>query len=297
MFSRICKNAINLGNKISYKFVLSNRYKHSNSKTVEQISHTVHILPAAENNYMYILVDVSTKEAAVIDPIDPDLVRSVLDKEKLKLTKIFTTHHLADHDGGNPVMQTMYPKIPIYGGDKRVKAVTKIAKNGDLVKLGTLRIKCLFDPQTTSGHVCYYVRPQNGKEYPCAFVGDTLFVGGMGDFTDSNVDEVYIAIHEVIAKMPEHCLIFPGHENTIDNIKFAASIDKKNPAIEEHMQIVQDLRSKREPTVPAVLMDEKTYNPFLRIGEKYLQEQLGVSNAKDALNMLRKKKKQWASTR
>ena len=37
---------------------------------------TVHTLPALSDNYMYLLVDKSSKEAAIVDPVNPQGVRS-----------------------------------------------------------------------------------------------------------------------------------------------------------------------------------------------------------------------------
>lgn len=39
------------------------------------------------------MVDEKTKEAAVIDPVDPDSVISAVNQENAKLTKVLTTHH------------------------------------------------------------------------------------------------------------------------------------------------------------------------------------------------------------
>lgn len=46
--------------------------------TVEDLSHmTIHLLPACDDNYMYLLVDKATKEAAVVDPHTPRTVSAL----------------------------------------------------------------------------------------------------------------------------------------------------------------------------------------------------------------------------
>lgn len=46
------------------------------SHSTENLGHmTVHVLPALQDNYMYLLVDKGTKEAAVVDPVHPQEVR------------------------------------------------------------------------------------------------------------------------------------------------------------------------------------------------------------------------------
>ena len=33
------------------------------------------VLPALSDNYMYLVIDEATKEAGIVDPVDPDKVR------------------------------------------------------------------------------------------------------------------------------------------------------------------------------------------------------------------------------
>ena len=55
---------------------MAQQRQHHSSTSVEQLSHmTVHILPALQDNYMYLLVDKQSKEAAIVDPVHPQAVR------------------------------------------------------------------------------------------------------------------------------------------------------------------------------------------------------------------------------
>ena len=42
---------------------------------------------------MYLLIDDKTQEAAIVDPVDPDKVLQAVDKYKVNLTSVLTTHH------------------------------------------------------------------------------------------------------------------------------------------------------------------------------------------------------------
>ena len=44
----------------------------------------VHILPALSDNYMYLVVDEDTKEAAIVDPVEPKKVYVYLFQNTLK---------------------------------------------------------------------------------------------------------------------------------------------------------------------------------------------------------------------
>lgn len=53
----------------------------------------VKILPALQDNYMYLIVDKATKEAAIVDPVDPQSVLQAVKDHGVKLTTVMTTHH------------------------------------------------------------------------------------------------------------------------------------------------------------------------------------------------------------
>lgn len=59
----------------------------------------VHLLPALSDNYMYILEDPDTKQAAVVDPVNADLILSKINELGLQLTTILATHSHYDHSG------------------------------------------------------------------------------------------------------------------------------------------------------------------------------------------------------
>lgn len=69
------------------------RGTHSHSEVHEYPTMDVQILPALQDNYMYLLVDKATNEAAVVDPVDPNTVIQAVGNCNAKLTTVLTTHH------------------------------------------------------------------------------------------------------------------------------------------------------------------------------------------------------------
>ena len=60
-------------------FPLTSMAEHHTSRSTEQLNHmTIKLLPALSDNYMYLLIDKATKEAAIVDPVNPDEVCSAL---------------------------------------------------------------------------------------------------------------------------------------------------------------------------------------------------------------------------
>ena len=45
----------------------------------------VRILPALSDNYMYLLVDETSQQAAVVDPVDPDTVIRAVEQVSITL--------------------------------------------------------------------------------------------------------------------------------------------------------------------------------------------------------------------
>lgn len=48
----------------------------------------VKILPALQDNYMYLIVDKATRDAAIVDPVDPASVLAAVTEEKVNLVKV-----------------------------------------------------------------------------------------------------------------------------------------------------------------------------------------------------------------
>nr|XP_021325388.1 hydroxyacylglutathione hydrolase, mitochondrial isoform X2 [Danio rerio] len=95
------------------------------SSLVEQSDMKVELLPALTDNYMYLLIDEETKEAAIVDPVEPQKVVDAVKKHGVKLKTVLTTHHHWDHAGGNEKLVKLMPGLTVYGGDDRVGALTQ----------------------------------------------------------------------------------------------------------------------------------------------------------------------------
>lgn len=92
-------------------------------------------------------------------------------------------------------------------------------------------MKVHFTPCHTAGHVLYEVNDNKGST-PSLFTGDTLFVAGCGRFFEGTAKQMYHALIEVVAKLPQETKVYCGHEYTQKNLEFAQTIEPKNSAIE-----------------------------------------------------------------
>nr|XP_061805862.1 hydroxyacylglutathione hydrolase, mitochondrial-like [Nerophis lumbriciformis] len=257
---------------------------------VEQGDMRVELLPALSDNYMYLLIDTDTKEAAVVDPVEPVKVVEAVRKHGVKLTTILTTHHHWDHAGGNEKMVKLMPGLKVYGGDDRVDAITKKVSHSSNLKVGSLNVKCLFTPCHTTGHICYYVTKDDSSEPPAVFTGDTLFSAGCGKFFEGTAEQMYKALIEILGRLPAETRVYCGHEYTVSNLKFARCVEPDNKDIQERLVWAKEKCSKGEPTVPSTLGDELTFNPFMRVKEKSVQDHVEQTDPIEAMRSLRKEK-------
>ncbi|XP_076026754.1 hydroxyacylglutathione hydrolase, mitochondrial [Genypterus blacodes] len=261
-----------------------------NSRVVDQANMRIEILPALSDNYMYLLIDQDSKEAAIVDPVEPVKVLEAIRKHGVNLTTVLTTHHHWDHAGGNEKMVKRIRGLKVYGGDDRVDALTKKVSNSHTFKIGSLNVKCLFTPCHTTGHICYYVTKENSTEPPAVFTGDTLFMAGCGKFFEGTAEQMYKALIEVLGQLPPETRVYCGHEYTVSNLKFARHVEPDNDDVLKKLAWAKEQCENGEPTVPSTLADEFTFNPFMRVKEKTVQDHVKQTDPIETMRSLRKEK-------
>lgn len=250
-------------------------------------------IEALSDNYMYLLVDETTKECAAVDPVEPSKILDQLKKHNLKLTKILTTHHHWDHSNGNAKLVKSFPtqQIDVYGGDDRIQALTHKISHNDTLQIGAnVHVQCLFTPCHTTGHMCYYVTNGSNDE-SLVFTGDTLFVAGCGRFFEGTPEQMYEALVGVLAKLPPRTLVYCGHEYTVENLRFAVNVDAGNEEAREKLDWAMRKREANEPTIPSTIGDEMRFNPFMRV-EK-LKARYGENDSIGCMGRLREEKNNW----
>ncbi|XP_063915998.1 hydroxyacylglutathione hydrolase, mitochondrial isoform X2 [Zophobas morio] len=247
------------------------------------------VLPALSDNYMYLIVDEKTKQAAIVDPVTPDTVLEAVEREGVNLTKVLTTHHHWDHAGGNEqLVKKSKNALQVFGGDKRIGALTNLVKHGDKFSIGDINVECLFTPCHTTGHICYYVNA--GGQPPAVFTGDTLFVAGCGRFFEGTAEQMHAALIDILGNLPDNTQVYCGHEYTEQNLKFAKHVEPDNPDILNRIEWARVKRGNREPTVPSTIADEKQTNPFMRVCQSSVQKHAKCENSIAAMQAIRKEK-------
>lgn len=161
--------------------------------------------------YTYLLADVQSGDAILIDPVREhfDRDRSLLEELNLKLALTIETHIHADHvTSGSLFRSTVGSKTAVSAAANTDCADVKIAHR-DVIQFGRHHLEARATPGHTSTCMSYY-----SEETDRIFTGDTLFIRGCGrtDFQEGDSEQLYRSVHEQIFSLPEHTLIYPGHD-------------------------------------------------------------------------------------
>jgi hydroxyacylglutathione hydrolase len=225
----------------------------------------IHQIPLLRDNYGYLLVCEKTNQAAVVDPSEAEPVLRKINEQKIDLKAILNTHHHRDHTGGNEGLLAGQ-RVDVYGhrSDRdRIPGLTRGIDEGDVISIGDLTGEVLFIPGHTTGHIAYLFGD-------ALFCGDTLFTAGCGRLFEGTPEQMHASLSKLMA-LRDDTRIFCGHEYTESNLRFALTVEPKNPKLVTRYERVQAQRARGLSTVPSSLEEEKQTNPFLRWDSKEIQ--------------------------
>jgi len=235
-------------------------------------------IPLLRDNYGYLIVCEKTKNAAIIDPSEADPVLARIDQEQVSLQAILNTHHHRDHTGGNEGILAKR-KAEVYGHKSdsgRIHGLSRGVDEGDEIQIGELKGTVLFIPGHTTGHVAYLFENN-------LFCGDTLFTAGCGRLFEGTPEQMHASLKKLMA-LPDNTKVYCGHEYTESNLRFAMSVEPKNPKLASRFERVQGLRARGTSTVPSTIEEEKQTNPFLRWDSKEIQAHVKAAHATTRLD-------------
>jgi hydroxyacylglutathione hydrolase len=176
-------------------------------------------------NFIYLIGDSVTREAAVVDPAwDVNAIIDYAAREGYNINKILITHYHPDHLGGsmmgtsvqgaaemlNKVDAKVYVNKHEADGTKRVAGLSDSdlvqVEAGDVFKVGELEVKFLHTPGHTPGSQCFLV---DGN----LISGDTLFVNSCGrvDLPGSDPEQMYYSLNHTLRNLDDSTVVYPGH--------------------------------------------------------------------------------------
>jgi len=242
----------------------------------------------SSDNYAYLVTDDKSKDAIIIDPANPEEVAPVLREQihakKIYLAAIMNTHHHWDHAGGN-IKLSAHPgiKVPKIIGGKDCEGVTFTPQDGESFKIGDISIKALYTPCHTQDSICWLMEDTTGR---VIFTGDTLFHGGCGKFFEGTAAEMHTALNKTLAAVPDDTVVYPGHEYTKSNVRFAMSV-LPSDAVKKLQAFAEE---NKETQGKFTIGDEKKHNVFMRVDDPEIQKATGKTDPVEVMGALRQLK-------
>jgi len=197
-------------------------------------------------NFVYLVGDTETREAAVIDAAwDIDALLEVVEKEDLKLKAALVTHFHPDHLGGNfmgnqiegaaELLKRNLPiKVWIHKAEadyvQRIAGLSRtdltLTDGSEELMLGDVRLQFLHTPGHTPGSQCFLV---DGR----LISGDTLFIGSCGrvDLPGSDPAQMYDSLVNKLKRLPDETVLYPGHNYADRPTSTIAEEKRRNPTM------------------------------------------------------------------
>ena len=220
---------------------------------------TVSAVPVLSDNYVWLIHDSESGEAAAVDPSVADPVLAAAEAQGLRITQVLNTHWHPDHTGGNDAIRNATGcAITGPAEAERVSRMDRIVSEGDRIRVGGSEAVVWDIPAHTAGHIALYFEDEG-----MIFVGDTMFAMGCGRLFEGTAEQMYANMQR-IADLPDDVRIYCGHEYTLANARFAAHVDPDNEDVRRRLERVSAQRDAGEITLPTTVADERATNPFVR---------------------------------
>jgi len=250
-------------------------------------------------NFHYLIACPKTRETLVIDPLDVARCLDTARRHDLNITKILNTHEHWDHIDGNGEMQAR-TGAAIYAHHGAVATIGNVDVGlhaGDEIKVGeTVTLKVLDTPGHTMSHLCLL----SDTDQPALFCGDTLFNAGAGNcHNGGDMDLLYDSFSGQLDKLPDHCLIYPGHDYIVNNLEF--TLDRE-PDNEQAARMLDKLQGQDPHQAHITTMgEERRINSFFRLDsptiiDKLRQDNIALPNnpeGREIFKALRQLRNSW----
>lgn len=227
------------------------------------------------DNYAYLVHDSAAGLTAIVDPSEPGPVKKALAGHGWTLTHILNTHHHLDHTGGNIPLKEEFGAVVVGPGKdrERIPGIDIGVDESAPWLFGKHAARILEIPAHTRAHIAFVFGDERA-----VFTGDTLFSMGCGRLFEGTPEMMWASLSKLM-RLDDATRVYCGHEYTLNNGRFALTLEPGNRDLQARMKEVEALRAKGLPTIPSTIGLEKKTNPFLRPNSPEIRRTLGMPTA------------------
>ncbi|AGC41532.1 metallo-beta-lactamase family protein [Myxococcus stipitatus DSM 14675] len=166
------------------------------------------LFDAESSTYTYLLADLATREAVLIDPVLEQVERDVrlVQELGLKLQVVLETHVHADHITAAGLLRER-TGARVFASARGAPCVDRQLSQGDVVRVGGIEVRVLETPGHTDDSLSFLC---DGR----LFSGDALLVRGTGrtDFQNGDPGQLYDSITRELFSLPDATEVYPAHD-------------------------------------------------------------------------------------
>ncbi|MEJ7806357.1 MAG: MBL fold metallo-hydrolase [Telluria sp.] len=180
------------------------------------------------STYTYLLGDLDTGEALLIDPVITTMDRDLAALHGLGLRLAYTvdTHIHADHITAALALKRAVGSRISAPAQEQLPCVDVGLQEGTMLQLGGITLHPLHTPGHTDGHFAYLVNNM-------VFSGDALLIDGCGrtDFQNGDADALYQSVHDKLFTLPDETLVYPAHDYEARFVSSILQEKQRNPRL------------------------------------------------------------------
>ncbi|MEQ9486929.1 MBL fold metallo-hydrolase [Coleofasciculus sp. F4-SAH-05] len=162
------------------------------------------------STYTYLIADVTTKAAILVDPVKEqvDRDRKLLDELGLTLQYCLETHIHADHVTGTAQLRELTHCQGVVPQNASAACADRFLADGEVLMVGSVEIVAIATPGHTDSHNAYLVNRDR------VLTGDSLLIRGCGrtDFQGGDASTLFNSITQKLFSLPDETLVYPGHD-------------------------------------------------------------------------------------
>ena len=161
------------------------------------------------STYTYLLADLKTKNALLIDPVLEQFKRDaqLIQQLGFKLKYTIETHIHADHVTGAHELKNTFKSECVVPALSQAQHADRVLEDKQIFEMDSVHFKSLHTPGHTDHHMCYLMNDT-------LFTGDCLMINACGitDFQSGDSKTLFHSVHDILFKLAPDTKVFPAHD-------------------------------------------------------------------------------------